>query len=156
MYRNSDTMEIGKEIKQTKFKSEYQKLLINIMFTSNWLGAKHSLNLKPFGISSQQFNLLRILRGQHPKPATVNLLIDRMLDKNSNASRLVEKLRVKKLVERATCPEDRRAVNVIITQKGLDLLAEIDKQEIAFLKELKNLTEKEAEQVNFLLDKLRG
>jgi DNA-binding MarR family transcriptional regulator len=149
-------MEIGKEIKQTKFRNEYQKLLINILFTSNWLGAKHATNLKPFGISSQQFNLMRILRGQHPKPATVNLLIDRMLDKNSNASRLVEKLRVKKLVERATCPEDRRAVNVVITQKGLELLAEIDKQEISFLKELKNLSEQEAEQINILLDKLRG
>jgi DNA-binding MarR family transcriptional regulator len=148
-------MEIGKEIKQAKFKNEYQKMLINILFTSNWLSAKHSANLKPFGISTQQFNLLRILRGQHPKPATVNLLIDRMLDKSSNASRLVEKLRVKKLVERAICPEDRRAVNVVITQKGLDLLAEIDKHELSFLKELKNLSEKEAEQMNKLLDKLR-
>jgi DNA-binding MarR family transcriptional regulator len=149
-------MEIGKEIKQAKFRNEHQKMLINILFTSNWLGAKHACSLKPYGISSQQFNLLRILRGQHPKPATVNLLIDRMLDKNSNASRLVEKLRLKKLVERATCPEDRRAVNVIITQKGLDLLAEIDENEAAFLKELKNLSQKEAEQVNELLDKLRG
>jgi DNA-binding MarR family transcriptional regulator len=149
-------MEIGKEIKQSKFKNEYQKLLINILFTSGWLGAKHACNLKPFGISSQQFNILRILRGQYPKPATVNLLIERMLDKNSNASRLVEKLRLKKLVERATCPDDRRAVNVLITQKGLDLLAEIDKQDTVFLKELKNITEKEAEQINHLLDKLRG
>ncbi|MDF2437972.1 MAG: MarR family transcriptional regulator [Bacteroidota bacterium] len=149
-------MEIGKEIKQAKFKNEHQKMLINILFTSNWLSAKHACTLKPYGISSQQFNLLRILRGQHPKPATVNLLIDRMLDKNSNASRLVEKLRLKKLVERATCPEDRRAVNVIITQKGLDLLTEIDENEAAFLKELKNLSQKEAEQINELLDKLRG
>jgi DNA-binding MarR family transcriptional regulator len=149
-------MEIGKEIKQTKFKNEYQKLLINILFTSGWLSAKHASNLKPYGISSQQFNLLRILRGQHPKPASVNLLIDRMLDKNSNASRLVEKLRLKKLVERTVCPEDRRAVNVIITQKGLDLLEELDKHDGAFSKDLKNLTEKEAEQINFLLDKIRG
>jgi DNA-binding MarR family transcriptional regulator len=149
-------MEIGKEIKQNKFKNEYQKMLINILFTSNWLGSKHAVNLKPYGISSQQFNLLRILRGQHPKPASINLLIDRMLDKNSNASRLVEKLRIKKLVDRTQCPEDRRAVNVIITQKGLDLLAELDKQESGFLKELKNLTEKEAEIINTLLDKLRG
>jgi DNA-binding MarR family transcriptional regulator len=149
-------MEIGKEIKQSKFKNEYHKMFINILFTSGWLAAKDSAHLKPYGISTQQFNILRILRGQHPKPATVNLLIDRMFDKNSNASRLVEKLRLKKLVERATCPDDRRAVNVIITQKGLDLLAEIDKQETSFLKELKNLSEKEAEQMNLLLDKLRG
>jgi DNA-binding MarR family transcriptional regulator len=149
-------MEIGKEIKQAKFKNEYQKMLINILFTSGWLGAKHASTLKPYGISTQQFNLLRILRGQHPKPASVNLLIDRMLDKNSNASRLVEKLRLKKLVERTVCPEDRRAVNVIITQKGLDLLAELDKQDEIFLKDLKNISEKEAEHINLLLDKLRG
>jgi DNA-binding MarR family transcriptional regulator len=149
-------MEIGKEIKQSKFKNEHQKMLINILFTSNWLNSKHASSLKPFGISSQQFNLLRILRGQHPKPASVNLLIDRMLDKSSNASRLVEKLRLKKLVERSVCPEDRRAVNVIITKKGLDLLTELDKNESDFFKELQNLSEKEAEQMNFLLDKLRG
>lgn len=149
-------MEIGKEIKQSKFKSEHQKMLTNILFTSGWLSSKHACSLKPYGISTQQFNILRILRGQYPKPATVNLLIDRMLDKNSNVSRLVEKLRLKKLVERSICPEDRRAVNVIITQKGLDLLAELDKQEGSFLKELKNLSEKEAETINGLLDKLRG
>ena len=149
-------MEIGKEIKQSKFKNEYQKMLINILFTSGWLSAKHNSTIKPYGISTQQFNLLRILRGQHPKPATVNLLIDRMLDKNSNASRLVEKLRVKKLVERAICPEDRRAVNVIITLKGLDLLEELDKLDGGMIKELKNLSEKEAATLNQLLDKLRG
>ena len=149
-------MEISKEIKQTKFKNEYQKMLINILFTSGWLSSKHTCNLKPYGISTQQFNILRILRGQHPKPATVNLLIDRMLDKNSNASRLVEKLRIKKLVERAVCPEDRRAVNVIITQKGLNLLEELDKKDSAIFKELKNVSEKEAATINALLDKLRG
>jgi DNA-binding MarR family transcriptional regulator len=149
-------MEIGKEIKQVKFKSEHQKMLINILFTNGWLSAAHANSLKPFGISTQQFNILRILRGQHPKPATVNLLIERMLDKNSNASRLVEKLRLKKLVERAVCQEDRRAVNVVITQKGLDLLSKLDKQEGNFIKELKNLSEKEAILLNTLLDKLRG
>jgi DNA-binding MarR family transcriptional regulator len=149
-------MEIGKEIKQSKFKNEHHKLLINILFTSSWLASKHATSLKPYGISTQQFNILRILRGQHPKPATVNLLIDRMLDKNSNASRLVEKLRIKKLVERAICPEDRRAVNVVITQKGLDLLALLDGQDDAFNTELNNLSEKEAIQLNLLLDKLRG
>lgn len=150
-------MEIGKEIKQSKFKSEHQKMLINILFTSGWLNSKHASGLKPHGISSQQYNLLRILRGQHPKPATVNLLIERMLDKNSNASRLVEKLRLKKLVERATCPEDRRAVNVVITKKGLDLLVELDNLEESFIEELReNLTEQEAAQINLLLDKLRN
>lgn len=149
-------MEIGKEIKQEKFKNEHQKMLMNIFFTSAWLNQKNAQNLKPFGISTQQYNILRILRGQHPKPATVNLLIDRMLDKNSNASRLVEKLRVKKLVERAISPEDRRAVNVVITKKGLDLLSELDTQEDNFINELKILSENEAEQVNLFLDKIRS
>ena len=149
-------MEIGKEIKQTKFKNEYQKMLINIFFTSGWLNQKHACKLKPFGISSQQYNILRILRGQHPKPATVNLLIERMLDKNSNASRLVEKLRLKKLVERAVCPDDRRAVNVAITKKGLDLLIKLDELEESFIEGLQKLSEQEAEQINLLLDKLRG
>ena len=149
-------MEIGKEIKQAKFKDEYQKMVINVLFTSGWLESKHACSLKPYGISAQQYNILRILRGQHPKPATVNLLIDRMLDKNSNASRLVEKLRLKKLVDRATCEDDRRAVNVIITEKGLELIEEIERQESLIFKELSNLSEKEAEQLNMLLDKLRG
>ena len=149
-------MEIAKEIKQEKFKNEHQKMLINIFFTSAWLNHKNALNLKPFGISTQQYNILRILRGQHPKPATVNLLIDRMLDKNSNASRLVEKLRVKKLVERAVSSDDRRAVNVVITKKGLDLLLELDEHEDNFINELKKLSENEAEQVNLLLDKIRS
>ncbi len=149
-------MDIGKEIKQGKFKNEYQKMLVNIFFTSGWLSSKHSCTLKPYGISVQQYNILRILRGQHPAPVTVNLLIERMLDKNSNASRLVEKLRLKKLVERAICPSDRRSVNVVITAKGLSLLTQLDPQEDAFLKALKNISVKEAELLNSLLDRLRG
>ena len=149
-------MEIGKEIKQSKFKNEHQKMLINIFFTGSWLNSKQACSLKPYGISPQQYNILRILRGQLPKPATVNLLIDRMFDKNSNASRLVEKLRLKNLVERAPCPDDRRAVNVIITQKGLDLLLDLDSCEDNCIKELKILSSKEAGQLNSLLDKLRN
>lgn len=149
-------MEIGKEIKQSRFKNEHQKMLINIFFTSSWLSSKHAAGMKPYGISTQQYNILRILRGQYPNPATVNLLIDRMFDKNSNASRLVEKLRLKKLVERAVCQEDRRAVNVIITRKGLDLLTELDKLEDNFVNSLHVLSEQEAEKINLLLDKLRA
>lgn len=130
-------------------------MLINILFTSGWISSKHACTLKPYGISIQQYNILRILRGQYPTPVTINLLIDRMLDKNSNASRLVEKLRLKKLVDRAVCEKDRRAVNVVITQKGLSLLTELDKQEEIFLKDLKGLSAKEAELLSSLLDKLR-
>jgi len=149
-------MEIGEEIKQKKFKNEYHKMVVNMLFTTSWLENKHAASLKPFGISTQQFNILRILRGQFPKPATVNLLIERMLDKNSNASRLVEKLRIKGLVERAICDDDRRAVNVIITNKGMKLLEEFDKKEQLFFKDLKNISEEEAKTINSLLDKMRG
>ena len=100
-----------------------------------------------------QFNILRILRGQHPQPATINLLIERMLDKTSNASRLVDKLEAKGLVTRNQCPNDRRTVDVMITAAGLNLLLQMDKEDI--YQSLNNLTDQEAEQLNLLLDKIR-
>lgn len=149
-------MELEKEIHQTKFEHEYQKLMLNIIYTGNWLNLKQTQRLKPYGISTQQFNILRILRGQHPNSATVTLLTERMLDKSSNASRLVEKLRVKGLVDRCVCPEDRRAVNVKITEKGLDLLQILDQKSNDMKKDLQCITEQEAGLINQLLDKLRG
>lgn len=149
-------MELEKEIQQVKFEHEYQKLMLNIIFSSNWLNLRHIQRLKPYGISPQQFNILRILRGQHPKSATVTLLTERMLDKSSNASRLVEKLRVKGFLDRCVCPEDRRAVNVMITGKGLHLLEVLDQQSHDMWKDMKHITEEEARTVNRLLDKMRG
>lgn len=149
-------MKIGEEIRQEKFRDEYHKLIINLLYTANWLTYKNASILKPFGISPEQFNVLRILRGQYPNSATVNLIIERMLDKSSNASRLVEKLRVKGLVEREICPEDRRAVNVKITPEGLNLLAELDKKEEQWRSEFHHLSIDEAAIVNDLLDKIRG
>ena len=150
-------MEIEKEIRQqNKFSSEYEKMIVNILFTGSWLDTLNNSRLKPYGITTQQYNILRILRGQHPNPATINMLIERMLDKNSNASRLVEKLRVKGLVTRSTNPNDKRAVSVLITEKGLRVLEEIGTQHISFEKQFHTITEKEAAQVNALLDKLRG
>lgn len=149
-------MKLEHEIKQNTFDSEFQKLMLNIIFTGSWLNGHSTRRFKPFGISPQQYNILRILRGQHPNPATVNLLKDRMLDKMSNASRLVEKLRNKGLVERTTCPNDRRAVDVLITQKGLDLLKQIDEQQKDWHEIYETLTESEARAMNQLLDKFRG
>lgn len=149
-------MELEKSIKQEKFKDEHHKVLVNIIYTANALNLTNTIILKPYGISPEQFNVLRILRGQYPKPATVNLIIERMLNKSSNASRLVEKLRSKKLVERAICDEDRRAVNIIITKNGLELLKELDKKEEQWLEDLKKrLSKKEATELNTLLDKMR-
>lgn len=149
-------MRIEEEIKQKQFRNEYDKLVINMLYSGGWMDAILTRRLKPYRVSVQQYNILRILRGQHPNPATVNLLKERMLDKMSNASRLVEKLRVKGLVERHICEQDRRAVDVLITQKGLDLLAEIDSMLDGWDETFKTLTPEEASNLNSLLDKLRG
>lgn len=148
-------MKLEDEISQKKFKSEHHKVLVNVLYTANWIDSIHSGKLKPHGITGQQFNILRILRGQYPKPASVKLLKERMLDKMSDVSRLVEKLRVKDLVERKTCINDRRNVDIIITQKGLDLLASLDYLEDE-LRKILSLDSEEAEQLNVLLDKMRG
>ncbi|KAA3436478.1 MarR family winged helix-turn-helix transcriptional regulator [Rufibacter hautae] len=149
-------MKIEEEIKQSVFKDVYQKAYINMVYTSNWLEQRQSAMFKSYGVTLPQYNVLRILRGQFPKPATVNLLIDRMLDKTSNASRIVDKLEAKELVTREQCPTDRRTVDILITQKGLDLLTEMDGLGNAGFTGLNNLTEEEAEILNNLLDKVRS
>lgn len=149
-------MKIEDAIKQPVFKNDYHKAVINILYTASWINLQHTQIFKKYGVTPPQYNVLRILRGQHPKPATVNLLIDRMLDKSSNASRIVEKLRVKKLVKRVVCPEDRRAVNILITKQGLDLLLEMDQLESEFSTGINNLTPQEAFMLNNLLDKIKS
>ena len=148
-------MKIEDEIKQPVFKNEYQKAVINILYTASWLNLEQTQVFKKYGLTPPQYNVLRILRGQHPNPVTVNLIIERMLDKSSNASRIVEKLRIKKLVKRVICPEDRRAVNVLITQQGLDLLLEMDTLEKNFWGGINSLTSQEAIILSDLLDKIR-
>lgn len=148
-------MKIEEEIKQSSFKSEHQKAHINLIYTSGWVQQAQAGLFKPFGVTLPQYNVLRILRGQHPKPATVSLLIERMLDKTSNASRIVDKLEAKELVTRKQCPSDRRTVDVLITEKGLALLKEMDGLESGQGTGITNLTEQEAEQLNALLDKIR-
>lgn len=149
-------MKLEDEIKQHSFRNEYHKLAVNIIFTHSWLMSKIYELLDEYDLTPQQFNLLRILRGQYPQPASITLLKERMLDKMSDASRLVERLVTKGLVERKICPVDRRKVDVVITKKGLKLLEKIDKTDDEMDSFLKNITKKEAEQLNQLLDKLRG
>lgn len=150
-------MKLEEEINQSKFKSEAHKAHLNILFTASWLGQQSSKELKAFNISSQQFNILRILRGRHPEPATVKLLGERMLDKMSNASRLVEKLKQKGLVERRTCPVDRRRVDILITEAGLKVVNEASQVlESSSALAMPNLNKEEALQLSDLLDKLRG
>jgi DNA-binding MarR family transcriptional regulator len=149
-------MELEKEINQKKFRNESHKLMVNIIYTFNWLNGQQSDFLKPFDITYQQFNVLRILRGQQMQPASIKLIRERMLDKMSDASRIVEKLRMKGLVERHICQHDRRSCQVFITQKGMDLLSEIDTNELKQTDLMIALSETEKVELNLLLDKLRG
>ena len=148
-------MGIETEIKQKKkFKNEYHKLIINLMYTSGFVYRMNLHYLKPFGVSPEQYNVLRILKGQYPEPASVKMLIERMFDKNSNASRIVDKLYKKNLVLRNACDIDKRQVDIFISPQGLTLLNKIAGVEDKFYEEIK-LSENEAEVLNNLLDKLR-
>jgi DNA-binding MarR family transcriptional regulator len=149
-------MKIEEEIKQKKFKSEYQKMYINLVYTANWMNTQQMRMFKEYGLSVQQYNILRILRGQVPNAVNLGLIQDRMLDKNSNASRLIEKLKIKKLVERKESKIDRRQVDIMITEKGLDLLKKMDGKVEEAESINSNLTKQEAETLSDLLDKLRG
>lgn len=150
-------MKIEDAIKQgIPFSSAYQKLAVNLMYTGSWLNLIELKFFKQFDLTVQQYNILRILRGQKGKPMGILSITERMIDKTSNSSRLVEKLRQKGLVERFECPEDRRAVNVLITKKGLNLLDVIDKKMPDLHQQFASITEEEANTLNTLLDKLRA
>lgn len=146
---------IEDEIK-SKFQNEKQKFLINLMFTSNWLKSNHADLLRPYNITSQQYNILRILRGNGDF-MPMNTVKERMIDKSPNTTRLVDKLISKNLVERKRCDEDRRVVFAKIHQNGLEMLKELDeKMDKPFAGLLDTISEEEAKKVNSILDKLRG
>jgi DNA-binding MarR family transcriptional regulator len=149
-------MRIEEEIQSTKFEDNFQKVAINIAYTDGWLQNNLRVHFEKYNLTHQQFNVLRILRGQYPKPATVNLLKERMIDKMSDASRIVDRLVQKELVSRCTNTKDRRAVDVRISDKGLDILSKMDAE--FKVKDIlqKNLTAEEAAALSDLLDKLRG
>ena len=138
------------------FKSATHRLAVNLHCTTSWFNRVSAEWLAPYDLSLQQYNVLRILRGQHPKPSRAVLVQERMIDRMSNVSRLIEKLRHKSLVERHTCSADRRAVDIIITDKGLALLAELDEVEQTWLKTFEVLTPEETDTLNRLLGKLRS
>lgn len=148
-------MKLEDEIQQKKFRSETQKLAINLTYTHNWLNAHYSAMFRTSDITMQQFNVLRILRGQYPNPCSVKLIKERMLDRMSDASRIVDKLKAKELVDRRECPVDRRSVDILITDKGLELLKSMDSIDENFKDVFKTLTDEEMKTLNHLLDKLR-
>jgi DNA-binding MarR family transcriptional regulator len=142
---------ISKDI-NSKFPNNKVKALLNIIYTANWINSHQNAFFKPYGISPQQYNILRILKGAG-EPLKVQVVKDRMLERSPNATRLMDKLCAKNLIERISCPEDRRVVHIKIINKGLKLLQEVSKSFNYDL--LENLAEKEAMQLSNLLDKIR-
>ena len=150
-------MRLEEAIKQkTPFKSPLQRLTVNLLYTTNWLVGIQKEMFKPFDITTQQFNVLRILRGAYPEPISTSDIRDRMLDKMSDVSRIVDRLVKKGLLSRRTCKTDKRLVDVLITDKGLNLLEKMDAVQADMDSVLSNLSSEEADQLSSMLDKLRG
>jgi len=149
-------MRIEDEIQTSKFCNEKHKATINVVFTSNWITDILEKRASLEQITLQQFNVLRILRGQHPKPVTNSLVKERMLDKMPDVSRIIARLVAKGLVSRGKCSTDRRAVDVNITSKGLSVLKALDDSMMMMDILQKNISEEECKILNGLLDKLRG
>ena len=148
-------MKLEEEIHQKSFKSEHQKLVVNLLFTHGWLASHYKKLFKNNDITTPQYNILRILRGQYPNPVSINLLKERMLDKMSDTSRLIERLRVKGLVNRKVCNNDRRKSDVKISEKGLMIVNGMDYLDKEIDNTLSNLSHEEAKTINDLLDKMR-
>ncbi len=140
----------------SSFRNPYHKAAVNLIHSGRWIINLHNELFNEFGITIQQYNVLRILKGQYPHALTVKLIQFRMLDKASDASRIVEGLRKKGLVQRELNSEDRRRVDVIITQKGIQLLSSIDKRSEDMDGFLSNLDIEEIKFLNNLLDKIRS
>jgi DNA-binding MarR family transcriptional regulator len=147
-------MGIEKDIQQTNFRNEFQKMGINIIYTANWLNEKMGQILSTEDITQQQYNILRILRGSDAPLSTLKIR-GRMLDKMSDTSRIVDRLIVKDLVEKTACVKDKRLVDITVTKKGLQLLEKLDALNEQIDSILKGVTEKEATTINQILDKLR-
>lgn len=143
-------------IHQKSFQSKLQKAHINILFTASVLENRTAHALRPFGISPQQFNILRILKGQDPKVVSLKAIADRMIDQSSNASRLVDKLVEKNLVIRSGCPQDRRQIDLSISPEGIDLLLKANQVMAELHKAGEVISEEEADQLSMLLDKVRN
>ena len=147
-------MGIEKDIQQTNFRNEFQKMGINIIYTANWLNEKMGQILATEDITQQQYNILRILRGSDAPLSTLKIR-ERMLDKMSDTSRIVDRLIVKGLVEKTACIKDKRLVDITVSKKGLQLLEKLDSLNEHIDSILKGVNEKEAQAMNQILDKLR-
>jgi MarR family 2-MHQ and catechol resistance regulon transcriptional repressor len=149
-------MGIDQDIRQSKFRNEHQKAGINMIYTYGWIMERQKQLFATEGITPQQFNILRILRGSHPEPLSTLQIRERMLDKMSDTSRIVDRLITKGLVKKGISQTDRRLVDVIISDKGKKLLERMDKLQDDLDNITGNLSRKEAATLSHLLDKIRG
>ncbi|MFT4759919.1 MAG: DNA-binding MarR family transcriptional regulator [Paraglaciecola sp.] len=149
-------MQIEQALKQKKFKNEFHKLRVNLLFSAGWLNGKVKKFLAPYDITQKQFNILRILRGQYPDDTgmTIMDIRDRMVDKMSDASRIVNRIYKKDLIGRKPCIHDKRHTRVWITGKGMELLAAID-EKMPYMDNIFNLTEEQARTLNCMLEEMR-
>jgi DNA-binding MarR family transcriptional regulator len=149
-------MSIDQDILQSKFRNEHQKAIVNLLYTYNWVTEKSKELFASEDITPQQFNILRILRGSHPTPLSTLQIRERMLDKMSDTSRIVDRLIAKGLVKKGVCKDDRRLVDVMITEKGKKLLERLDARQDEIDNIIGNLSKKEATSLSELLDKIRA
>ena len=147
-------MKIEDEI-QSKFRNEKHKAMVNLQFTQLAISNKLGEVFKRSNISAQQYNVLRILRGQYPNSASIGLIKERMLDKNSDVSRIIDRLKRKKLLERKECKLDRRQKDVTISAEGLKLLETLDQDLSSIEKVIANISEEDAVKLNSILDEIR-
>lgn len=148
-------MGIEKDIQQQNFRNEFQKAAVNIIFSAGWLNERIKTWLETEDITPQQYNILRILRGSKTPMSTLQIR-ERMLDKMSDTSRIVERLQKKGMVEKKICPSDKRLVDVVISKKGVTLLEKLDRRNGELDSLLQPLSAEEAQTLNALLDKMRA
>lgn len=149
-------MKIEREIKQSKFESAQQKAILNILYTANWLRDEQIELFRSFDMLPQHYNVLRIIKGKHPHPVSSSYIKEVMIDKGNDVTRLVDKLVKLKLVDRNLCSENRRKIDITLTKQGLKCIDDIAKKLQPKFKLIKNrLTEKEADLLSDLLDKIR-
>jgi DNA-binding MarR family transcriptional regulator len=150
-------MQIEQAIKQSRFNDIYQKLAVNLLYTSNWFRDAQNNLLKEYDILPQHYNILRILKGKYPNPSSPGDIKEVMIDKGNDITRLLDKLVMRGFVKRNLCEENRRKMDVYITNEGIKLLTDLEEPLYKLLEGIKErVSEKEAEQVSTILDKMRG
>lgn len=150
-------VKIEEEIRQARFEDDYQRVIVNLLYTNNWMRDQQIRLLKPFDILPQHYNALRIIRGRHPQPISPGEIKEVLIDKANDLTRLLDKLENKGLIKRMLCPSNRRKMDITITPKGNRLLEETGRAFSGLIKTIKgNLTDKEAVTLSRLLDKMRG